>query len=148
MKIKIVWLLLCLPFVLSAATIPVQLEHAITEAQKEYGLMGRTELAENEGMLFHYNPPKRISIWMYNTKMDLSLAFLDANGFIREIHEMKSFPDVKDQAFFAKRLVTSSFAAAYALEMRSRWFEDHDVKVGDRLILMKRSPEAYIKTAR
>ena len=122
-----------MPCWLIAEAIPVTLEHAITPAQKEFGLMERTELPENAGMLFHYSPPKQISIWMYNTKMDLSLAFLDGNGVIKEIHEMKSFPDVKDPSFFSRRIVTSSFPASYALEMRAHWFEDHDVKVGDRL---------------
>lgn len=146
MYLKYLWIILLFPLVLGAELIPIELEHAITPQQKMRGLMERTELGENAGMLFHYEQPKYISIWMMNTKIDLSLAYLDDKGVIKEIHELKAYPEVKDPTFFANRMVTSSFRASYALEMRAHWFSDHQVNPGAHLIFKKRSSQAFIET--
>lgn len=143
---KWIFLVLTAPLYLSAALIPVSLEHAVTQQQKKQGLMERTSLPDDGGMLFHYNPPTRISIWMFNTKIDLSLAYLNQDGIIKEIHELKSYPDVKEPSFFLEKAVTASVPVSYALEMSSRWFTKHGVKVGDQLIWDSQSPKAYIKT--
>ena len=113
--------------------IPVQLEQAVTPEQREHGLMDRTFLGENEGMLFSYDQPTPITIWMYHTQIDLAVAFLDQQGVIREIHELKAYPQIRDPSFFSKNSVTSSFKATYALEMGAHWFEKNGVRIGDKL---------------
>ncbi len=133
--------------------VEITLEHAVSPDEMAWGLMQRRTLPENHGMLFKFHPPRRVAFWMLNTFIDLSLAYLDANGVIREIHQLKAYPDkmmalapIKDVSalnrlppydpvvrFFQQHEVRSSFAVSYALEMNAGWFERHGVKVGDRL---------------
>jgi uncharacterized membrane protein (UPF0127 family) len=114
--------------------IPITVEHAITDVERTKGLMHRTHLPPDHGMLFKYERPQRISIWMYNTMIDLAVAFLDQNKVIREIHELKAYPEIKDRYFFHLHAKTASFEASYALEMNRGWFKEHAVKPGDQLL--------------
>lgn len=125
-------------------SLPITLEYAVTSQELHQGLMERTTLPPDHGMIFIYQEPAYISIWMYNTKIDLSLAFLDENKVIREIHELKAYPNIKDPKFFASNSVTSSFPAKYGLEMNAHWFTEHDVKVGDKAAWSTDSPAAVI----
>jgi len=117
---------------LAAEEIPIHLEHAVTPEQQMHGLMERTSLPADNGMTFNYPYPQPITIWMYNTKLDLDVAFLDESKVIREIHTLKSYPQIKDPQFFAKRSITSTFPALYVLEMNAGWFVSHEVKPGDK----------------
>ncbi len=132
---------------------PVELEEATTPEQKSWGFMGRTKLGDNEGMLFAFAPPQEVNVWMFNCWVDLDVAFLDSNKVIREIHPMKAYPEKMDPRrpvlgpndmrlyprndpivlFFQSKSVTSSFKAAYMLELPEGWFQKHHVGIGDRL---------------
>ncbi|MBT4710129.1 MAG: DUF192 domain-containing protein [Alphaproteobacteria bacterium] len=63
------------------------IEIAITPAQRSQGLMYRTELAANAGMLFQYGEPQIITMWMANTLIPLDMIFIAANGRIVSIAE-------------------------------------------------------------
>ena len=63
------------------------IEIAITPAQRSQGLMYRTELAANAGMLFHYGEPQIITMWMANTLIPLDMIFISADGRIVSIAE-------------------------------------------------------------
>lgn len=54
----------------------IQLEVAETPRQQALGLMYRTELADNRGMLFPFDPPRRVSFWMKNVSISLDMVFL------------------------------------------------------------------------
>ncbi|MDQ2994585.1 MAG: DUF192 domain-containing protein [Pseudomonadota bacterium] len=130
----------------------LNVEIAKTSAEKAWGLMGRHALPENQGMLFVYQPPEKMSFWMFNTLIDLSIAFIDRNNIVGEIHEMKAYPEKMDnnrpikqladidqytnneQQFFREHSVISQSDYAYALEASAGWFTKHGVKVGDRMI--------------
>lgn len=132
---------------------PVVLEEATTLDQKNWGLMGRKELGENEGMLFAYDTPQILSVWMFNCWVDLDVAFLDENCIVREIHPMKAYPEKMDPKrpvlgpndfrlyppndpivrFFQSQSVQSSFEASYMLEMPQGWFREHGVSLGSKL---------------
>lgn len=110
------------------------LEHARTPEQRAKGLSGRSLLPADRGMLFHFDAPQRACIWMHETLIDLSLAYLDDKGTIREIHELKAYPAIHDPAFFAAHCVAADFPCSYALEMNRNWFTSHGISVGDQLV--------------
>jgi uncharacterized membrane protein (UPF0127 family) len=105
--------------------IPVEAELADTEAKTERGLMFRKSLSENSGMLFVFDPPAQATFWMKNTRIPLSIGFVDSRGRILEIRSMKPF----DQTFIS----SISNAVAYALEVNLGWFDRHGVPLGAKI---------------
>lgn len=108
-------------------------EVASTDAERSRGLMYRRMLPENRGMLFVFREPALHGMWMVNTYIPLSVAFLDANGVILNIEDMQ--PHTRD-AHVAKR------PAKYALEMNQGWFRKRGIKPGDRLLGLEQAPPA------
>jgi uncharacterized protein len=62
-------------------------EIADTPEGQSYGLMYRTELEENRGMLFIFDQERQLSFWMKNTFIPLDIIFIDSDGTINTIHE-------------------------------------------------------------
>ncbi len=62
-------------------------EVARTAADQEHGLMFRTELAADKGMIFPFSPPKYAAFWMKNTLIPLDMIFIKADGSIDRIAE-------------------------------------------------------------
>lgn len=94
-------------------------------AEREAGLMFREKLAPDSGMLFVMPRPDRAGFWMKNTRIPLSVAFLNTDGVILEIHDLKPHNT---------RTVQSAFPTiAYALEMDQGWFAKAGVNPGERL---------------
>jgi uncharacterized membrane protein (UPF0127 family) len=105
--------------------VEVRVEIADTDAERARGLMGRTALAEDRGMLFVYPDEEVRSFWMKDTLIPLSIAFIDSEGRIVDIKDMKPLDD--DPPHYV-----SAEPARYALEVNQGFFEEHGVKVGDR----------------
>lgn len=99
----------------------VTLEVAQTPAELRTGLMYRTHLAKNHGMLFIFEPPKQVAMWMKNTRMDIDAAFFDACGKLLNIHEMKEG---------TLDLHHSFGNAATVVEMEGGWFARHKIAAG------------------
>ncbi len=99
----------------------IKAEVAHTDAQREQGLMFRKKMGSNEGMVFVFDNPAGICMWMKNTLIPLSVAFIDAKGTILNVEEMK-----------AQTLDShcAQGAASYALEMNKSWFKDKNIKAG------------------
>ena len=102
----------------------IHAEVAATDAQREQGLMHRKSLPENNGMLFVFDRPARSCMWMKNTLIPLSVAFIEYDGTIVNIEEMAP-------------LTTDSHCSAgwirYALEMNAGWFRKNGLKPGSRI---------------
>jgi len=64
-----------------------QVEVARTPEQSQQGLMFRSKMAPDAGMLFLYSPPQPISMWMYQTLIPLDMLFIGADGRVVNIHE-------------------------------------------------------------
>lgn len=102
----------------------IRAEVARTEAQQQTGLMFRTQMAPNGGMLFTYPPGSQICMWMKNTLLPLSVAFLEPDGTIVNIADMQ--PKSLQSHCSAKPV-------AYALEMHQGWFRDKGIKPGMKI---------------
>ncbi len=107
------------------AGIAVEVEVAITPAERAQGLMYREHLVENGGMLFIYPYPQELRFWMRNTQIPLDIAFIDHEGIIISIQAM-------DQTESDDHTVSPA-PALYALEMNLGWFQKNGVGVGDQV---------------
>ncbi|HXK24905.1 MAG TPA: DUF192 domain-containing protein [Myxococcota bacterium] len=99
-------------------------EVAATSASRGRGLMFRSELPEDRGMLFVFPEEKVLEFWMRNTDIPLSIAFADASGRIVQIADMEPRSEA---------LVSSGAPARYALEVNRGWYAKHGVGRGDSL---------------
>lgn len=111
---------------LPAATIrigghPVRALLATTQPEHETGLMFRERLPENEGMLFVYDTAKVRCMWMKNTLIPLTAAFLDADGRILNLEDM---------APGTTQSHCSAGPVLYVLEMNRGWFERRGLGAG------------------
>lgn len=142
----------------------VNLDYATNDTTSAWGLMQRTQIPQNYGMVFYHKEPSPISLWMFNCFADLSVAFLDQNKVIREIREMKAYPEKMDPArpvlslrdlarysahdpiihFFYDRGTHSTFNARYAVEMAANAYTERNIKPGDVFVWSEGSPQAHI----
>jgi uncharacterized protein len=97
-------------------------ELALTSEQVQTGMMFRTNMAENAGMLFVFSQPHRAGFWMKNCPLPLSAAYIDPEGVIIEIREL--------QAHNTNSVVASSERVQFVLETNQGWFERHKVSAG------------------
>lgn len=112
--------------VLRSGQVEIVAELAISPAEQETGLMHRTELKDGHGMLFIYTEDRRLSFWMKNTLIPLSIAYLGADGTIKEIHDMEPR---------SLAAVNSERYVRYALEAPLGWFGRVGLGPGDRFDL-------------
>ncbi len=91
------------------------------------GLMGRRDLAEDQGMIFVYRQANRMSFYMRNTPTPLDIGFFTKDGILREMRQM--FPFDETSVSSARKDIQ------YALEMNQGWFARHDVKPGAKIDL-------------
>jgi uncharacterized membrane protein (UPF0127 family) len=109
--------------------IQFNVEYAITQEEKAKGLMFRNSLGPREGMLFVYQSPTTVTMWMKNTPISLDMFFINRRGVIRYIEE-KTQPN-------STRHIDSRGKVSAVLELRGGSAEDFGIKVGDRVILAK-----------
>lgn len=102
----------------------LRVEIATTDAQRSRGLMYRDKLGANDGMLFVFEDPGYHSMWMMNTLIPLSVAFVDGEGHILNILDME--PRTLDPHVAAG-------PARYAIETNKGWFAQRRIKAGDRV---------------
>jgi hypothetical protein len=118
---------------LTVAGHKLTVEVADTEATRMQGLMHRRILPENRGMLFVFREVTHHAMWMMNTHVPLSVAFLDERGLIINIADMQ--PQTRDTHAAAK-------PAKYALEVNQGWFAKRGIKPGARIEGLERAPPA------
>lgn len=108
-------------------------EVAYTDTARMQGLMHRRMLPESRGMVFVFEDTALHAMWMMNTYIPLSVAFLDERGVIINIENMK--PHTQDTHPAAK-------PAKYALEVNLGWFGKHGIRPGAKVDGLERAPPA------
>ena len=99
-------------------------EVAKTDSDRATGLMHRRMLPENRGMLFIFPSVSFHAMWMMNTHVPLSVAFLDPDGVIINIEDMQPH---------TQKTHAAARPAKYALEANQGWFRKRGIKPGDRV---------------
>ncbi len=101
----------------------------IAESNKDrrQGLMHIEFMEENQGMLFVFNPPRRVSMWMRNTPMSLDILFIDRNGKVISMEE--------NTTPYSTKALSSGGTIRWVLEINSGLAKTKGIKTGDLVIL-------------
>jgi len=109
----------------------LKVEIVATPEQRARGLMFREKLGRDEGMLFVFEEPGYHAMWMKNTLIALSVAFVDAGGRILNITDME--PHSLDSH-------AAAGPARYAIEVNRGWFAQRRIKPGDKVTGLPKPP--------
>ena len=118
---------------LGAGMYRIEAEVAHTAQARQVGLMTRKSMAPQHGMVFVFEHDATHCMWMKNTFLPLSVAFVDAQGKVINIEDMQ--PQTEDNHCAAA-------PARFALEMNLGWFRERGIKAGDVLRGFDRLPAA------
>ncbi len=106
----------------------LEVEIARTPPARAQGLMGRARLPENAGMLFVFEEDARRFFWMKNTRVPLSLAFIDSAGRVVElVHLRPHIPGTRIPSYASRRKVR------WVLEVNQGWFLRNGFGLGARV---------------
>jgi len=117
---------------LSIGFFRIDAEVAADRESRMQGLMNRRSMAPQQGMLFVFPEIGQHCMWMRNTHIPLSVAFLDQEGRIINIEDMQ--PQTENNH-------CASRPARYALEMNLGWFSGKGIKPGARLLGLEKLPQ-------
>ncbi|ENO83680.1 DUF192 domain-containing protein [Thauera linaloolentis] len=118
---------------LGAGMYRIEAEVAHTPQTRQLGLMNRKSMPLQRGMVFVFDQDTTHCMWMKNTWLPLSVAFVDAQGKVINIEDMQ--PHTEDNHCAAA-------PARYALEMNLGWFRERGIEPGDTLRGFDRLPPA------
>jgi uncharacterized protein len=114
-------------FAITVGVKTVKMQLAVKPREMEQGLMGRRDLKPDEGMLFVYERPQKMSFWMRNTPTPLDIGFFNAEGVLKEIYQMYPYDETP--------VSSRGDELKFALEMNQGWFAANEVKPGAKLDL-------------
>src|SRR5262245_14599077 len=103
----------------------VSVEITETQDEKMKGLMFRSSLSDDQGMIFAYDPPREITMWMRNTYIPLDMVFIRPDGIIHRI-EAWTRP-------LSEEIIASKGDVAACLELAGGAAERMGLKAGDRV---------------
>ena len=116
------------------------LDVASDDSTRTKGLMGRTEIASDGGMLFIFATAQVRSFWMGYCLVDIDVMFLDSKGRITATHTMKVEDPRREnesELYYSVRLADypSVYAARFAIDLRAGSIERLGVNVDDKIEL-------------
>jgi len=113
-------------------THPLKVELAVSDEERSRGLMFRKAMGKEDGMLFVFDELGYHSMWMKDTLIPLSVAFIDGEGRIINILDME--PQTLDTH-------SAAGPARYAIETNKGWFAEKKIKPGDKVTGLPKPPE-------
>jgi hypothetical protein len=105
----------------------VQMQVAALPPEMEKGLMFRTTMGEDEGMIFIFTHPQQMGFWMRNTILPLDIGYIDPTGELKEIYPMYPHDE--------KTVSSHSRDIQFCLEMNQGWYQRNGVRPGANLDL-------------
>jgi len=102
----------------------LSVELANTPFKRSIGLMHRKYLDSESGMLFIFPENKKLSFWMKDTHIPLSIAYINVDGIITSIENLAPYDNSS---------IKSQTPCRYALEVNQGWFEKNKINVGDKI---------------
>jgi uncharacterized membrane protein (UPF0127 family) len=112
----------------------VRVEVADTAPERETGLMYRSHLDEDAGMIFVFTAPSHQKFWMKNTEIPLDMIFADSAGrVIGIVHDARPYSESLDQV---------PGESQYVLEVNGGFAARHHVAAGDRFVFEHFTPQA------
>lgn len=102
-------------------------EVADNDAERAKGLMHRTELGADQGMLFWFPSPRPITMWMKDTPLSLDMIFIKQDGIVHHI--------AADTVPFSLHLINSEGEVSAVLEVLAGTAKRIDLKPGDKITL-------------
>lgn len=104
----------------------IHVEIADTQPSRELGLMHRTDMGVDEGMIFDFGGETTGGFWMQNTLLPLSIAFITADGTIINIEDMQPLDT---------NITAAAGTYSYALETNQGWFRANNILPGGKVLL-------------
>ena len=118
---------------------PLNVEIVSTDETRTKGLMFRSTLPDGQGMLFIYPSTQRLSFWMKNTILPLTIAFID------DSHKIISIQDMDPQSSPPFKLYISPKPVRFALEVPQGWFNRQGIALGAKVEFSKAIESAIRK---
>lgn len=110
--------------------ITINAEIADSSEERQKGLMNRTEMKDNEGMVFIFNYEEKLAFWMKNTLISLDMIFINSNGTIVDIKNNVQPCKTDDcETYISKE------KAKYTLEINGGLCQKNNIKEGDKIII-------------
>ena len=109
------------------APVTTTIEVAENDHDRQRGLMYRTKMADDHGMIFTFAEKDDHTFWMHNTCISLDMLFIDDDGLIVGIEE--STPTMSDDTF------SVGCSSKYVLELNAGWTRAHGVTAGQKVKL-------------
>jgi len=113
---------------IKSGTVELKVEVARTELERNRGLMFRKSLKPGNGMLFDFDADQKVSFWMRNTTLPLSVAYIGSDGTMYQILDLVPLSEEPRP---------STRSVRYALEVPQGWFSQVGLKEGDRFEIPK-----------
>jgi uncharacterized membrane protein (UPF0127 family) len=97
-------------------------EMAVNEREEHTGMMFRTNIPPDTGMIFVYPYPQQVAFWMMNCPLPLDAAYMDPNGVILELHDFHPND--------TNNVVSATPNIQFVLETSQGWFKKNNIGVG------------------
>lgn len=113
----------------------VSVEVADTNDKRELGLMYRSHLEDDAGMIFVFPHPEQLQFWMKNTKIPLDMIFADGDGHVLGV--------VANAVPYSEQNVGVPGLGEYVLEVNGGYAAKHSIGAGDRLEFTGFNPHSF-----
>ena len=117
------------------------IEEANTREEQERGLMDRTSLEADHGMIFNITPVRRVAMWMKDTKFPLDMVFIDENGMIIQTYE--------NAEAMSEYKIVSNVPVRAVIEINAGDIKKHNIQAGQKVdfkYFQKQETKQEVKT--